>query len=56
MLIFALMNPANLWPQGQVSGYCFIPSLLLRPLNDFDFRAIYPHVIVLIIDEGMHPT
>jgi len=23
MPIFALMNPANLWPQGQVSGYCF---------------------------------
>lgn len=30
------MNPANLWPQGQVGGYCFI-----KPTN--------PHALSLTI-------
>ena len=31
MPTFATINPANLWPKGQVGGYCFI--LILPTLN-----------------------
>jgi hypothetical protein len=40
MFIFASMNPTNLWPQGQVSGYCFY-IIVCKGTN---FRAMYQSI------------
>lgn len=41
MSIFAPMNPINLWPQGQVGGYCFLlPPLPCGAMNNVQYENL----------------
>ena len=40
MPIFASMNPANLWPKGQVSGYCFIVTWGQTPCEPKTYQSM----------------